>query len=288
MKNVKKKLILLFNFIFLFTFFSCSPSVIQETGQFMDTFYTITIVGEDQQTAKKVIEICFENTAKLEKLFDRFASDSEIYKLNQSKILKVSAPTQEIIEEGLKIQKITNGAFDLDLDSLQNIEIKQNMVILSPQGMIDLGGIAKGYVLDKTIKILAENGIENALLDFGGDIYALGKNKGKLWKIGVKNPFNKDKILITLSLENKAIATSGNYERGKHIINPANKLPADECASVTIIAPEATLADGLATGVFVLGVKDGLKLIENLDNVEGIIVDFKGNVFFSSGAQKLL
>lgn len=149
---------------------------------------------------------------------------------------------------------------------------------------IDLGGIAKGYAVDKAVLRLKALGINSALVNAGGNIYCLGRKGKHKWHIGIRHPRNPAKLLFYLDLENQAVATSGDYEqyfmlagkRYSHIINPKTGYPVDNnLVSVTIIAEEATSADALSTAVFVLGKEEGIRLMQKLNNVEARIITSK-------------
>lgn len=159
---------------------------------------------------------------------------------------------------------------------------------------IDLGGIAKGYTADVITDILKENGVEHALVDLGGNIYALGNNpEGRPWKIGVQNPFDsRGKIVGYVPVENKSVVTSGIYERyiekdGKkyhHILNPFTGYPYDnELAGITIISDKSIDGDALSTSVFSKGLEGGMKFIEKLPNIEAVFVTKDNKVYITSG-----
>jgi thiamine biosynthesis lipoprotein ApbE len=175
----------------------------------------------------------------------------------------------------------------VELDSEHNpltpfIKGEYNRIKLLKDGMmLDLGGIAKGYAVDQAIEKLKAAKIENVLVNLSGNMYAIGHPKDKdAWRIGIRHPRQKESLLGFLKLQEEAIATSGDYEKffihdGKkysHIINPHTGYPVSGIASVTIIAKTAMEADALSTTIFVLGPEQGLKLIESIDGVEGIIV----------------
>lgn len=159
------------------------------------------------------------------------------------------------------------------------IDEKNNLIYFKKKGMqINLGGIAKGYAVDKAIEVLKKEGVKKAIVNAGGDLYAMGT----VWRIGIKHP-RKEGILETIPVKDVAVATSGDYERfftgfqaGKkkrfhHIFDPRTGYPTQGCISVTIIAPTCTTADWLATGVFVLGPEKGLTFLKTL-GIKGIIV----------------
>ena len=168
---------------------------------------------------------------------------------------------------------------------------------------IDLGGIAKGYAVDEALKILSGLGIDNALVNAGGDIGTIGtKPDGTGWLIELDNPFDDDEEdpatiepLPGFLIEEMAVATSGNYYRYydpeksvHHITDPLTGYSADGCTSVTIIASSCTEADVLATSVFVKGPIEGLKFIEEIDGVEALIIDNNRKSTASTGLSKYM
>ncbi|OIN98311.1 hypothetical protein AUJ66_01225 [Candidatus Desantisbacteria bacterium CG1_02_38_46] len=176
----------------------------------------------------------------------------------------------------------------LALVNYKNIVIdeKNNLIYFKKKGMqVNLGGIAKGYAVDRAIDVLKKEGIKKAIINAGGDLYAMGIT----WRIGIKHP-RKEGILKTIVLKNKTIATSGDYEKffigtyeGKkkqfhHIFDPRTGYPAQGCISATVIAPACTTADWLSTGVFVLGPEKGLTLLKKLGG-QGIIVNSDKKIF---------
>ena len=170
----------------------------------------------------------------------------------------------------------------------------------NPDTRIDLGGIGKGYAVDRAVSVLKQNGISSALINFAGNIYTFGTPPGKeSWVIGLQHPRESEGLLGTFEIKDKAVSTSGDYEKfftieGKrysHIIDPRTGNPVKGIVSVTIVTGNATRADALSTGIFVLGLEKGMDLIEQLPDVEGIIVyenaDSKLSTKTSSGMQAL-
>jgi thiamine biosynthesis lipoprotein len=166
-------------------------------------------------------------------------------------------------------------------------------VFLEKPGMrISLGGIAKGYAVDRAVEVLRESGIQGGIVSAGGDLKAFGKREdGGPWKVGVRNPRDPSKNISVIPVSNLAVATSGDYERYRvvggrryhHIIDPRTGYPSRGCMSVTVVTEQALEADALATAVFVLGPERGRALLEKLPDVEGILVDGDGRIVASSG-----
>jgi thiamine biosynthesis lipoprotein len=152
---------------------------------------------------------------------------------------------------------------------------------------IGFGAIGKGYAADMAKELLINNGVKSGIVNASGDMNSWGKQiNGDEWKVAITNPLNKNKAFALMPLYNSAVVTSGNYEkyveiegaRYAHIIDPRTGYPSSGIISVTVFAPKAELADALATSVFVMGVEAGLDRINQLPDIEGIIIDDKGNI----------
>ena len=160
---------------------------------------------------------------------------------------------------------------------------------------IDLGGIAKGYAVDLAIERAQRRRIEHILVTAGGDTRILGDRNGRPWVIGIRHPLDKKTVIAKIPLVNKALSTSGDYERYfdedgvlyRHIIDPITGDSAREVHSVTVLGPSVMDTDALSTSVFVMGAKKGIELLESLEGVEGIVVDKDANLLFSSGLQNV-
>jgi thiamine biosynthesis lipoprotein len=186
----------------------------------------------------------------------------------------------------------------LPLVGADGLELEGNKARLAkPDAKIDLGGIAKGYACEESVRILRENGITRAVLDYGGNVFVLGeKSRGTGWRVGVRNPVTPEAgILGTLTLSDRAVVTSGGYERffeedGRlyhHVLNPATGYPAESgLLSVTIVCADATGADALSTACFVLGEEAGLALIDSLPDVEALFVAEDRGVAVTSGLRE--
>ncbi len=280
---------------------------LKRSQMIMGTMVEITVIPPDEQA----IEAAFEEMKKVDALMSTYKENSEVSILNREGENHLSAETLQVIREAINFSEITGGAFDITCKPLINLwkKAKKEQVIPSPQeikealslvgyekillegdmirfeqkGMqIDLGGIAKGYAVDRAIEALRKNGIRRALVNAGGDLYALGNGPGdEKWQVGIQDPREEDKLLDIIKVKDVGVATSGDYQRyftieGKrlsHIVNPkTGQTVQDVPMSVTVIALHATTTDALATGVFVLGPQKGMELIESLPQVEGMIV----------------
>ena len=165
-------------------------------------------------------------------------------------------------------------------------------VFLTRRGMrIHLGGIGKGYAVERAARLLRERGIRDFMIQSGGDLYAGGLRLDQPWRLGIADPRRPSQIFGTLDVSNGAVSTSGDYERAflkdgvryHHLLDPATGMPARGCRSVTIVASSPLLADGLSTGVFILGPTEGMALVERLPDVGAIIVTDRNEVLVSTG-----
>lgn len=304
---------------------SPSNEPLSKTEFFMGTVVSISLYDKKDD---KILEKAFNKVKQIESELSINKEGTEIDKVNNAagkEAVKVSKDAFINIEKGLEYSNLTEGSFDITIGPLvklwsiglpeakvpteeeinktkplvgyKDLEINKsdNTVKLKKPGMkIDLGGIAKGYTADAITDILKENGVEHALVDLGGNIYALGNNpEGRPWKIGVQNPFDsRGKIVGYVPVENKSVVTSGIYERyiekdGKkyhHILNPFTGYPYDnEIAGITIISDKSIDGDALSTSVFSKGLEGGMKFIEKLPNIEAVFVTKDYKVYITSG-----
>src|SRR4030042_44694 len=233
--------------------------------------------------------------------------------------VKVSTETMEVIKKAQEISELSEGGLDitigpltelwrmarekkippsidevkgkLDLVNFKNIGIDpEGKIFLQNRGMaIDLGGIAKGYAVDRAFEFLRSLGYHNLIVNAGGDLRVGGSKKNQPWSIGIQNPREPQKILTRIPLSDVAVATSGDYQKffiyqGKqyhHILNPKDGFPTEGCQSVTIVTKSCIAADGLATAIFVLGPEKGYALCQKLDGVDCLIVYEEGKIIRS-------
>jgi len=368
----------------------------------MDTYVTITIYHNDQDSANEIINLAFDRIDEIIDIASRYNPESELSQLNANGIIEnPSYELVEMIEESIYYWQLTDGAFDITILPLLDLwnddkelitinnsfeedlsygnfsdSLKENFSAISPpiyslnetplieigedgwiissswqqyyitkvdeknllistkfyylpndtqqdyinqtlpfigsdkieinndeikleSGMsITLDGIAKGYIVDEAMKVLKNNGIENAMIDAGGDIATLGtKPNGEKWVVGLRNPNDKSESIVEIQLENHAITTSGNYERYfdkdanvGHIMDPQTGRSVYKCSSVSIITKNCTVADILSTAVFVCGPEEGIELVEELPDVETIILGYEDpkEITYSSGANSFI
>ena len=202
-------------------------------------------------------------------------------KLWDFKRVPPQTPTKEQVAAALPFVDASRLVIDLE---------KRTVAI--PAGMsIGLGGIAKGYGVDRAMAILLEHGLEHAMVNAGGDLKALGKKNGKLWEIAIKHPRDAERVIAVIPISNTCVVTSGDYERFfeldgvryHHILDPRTGFPSTGAISATVVAPEAAMADAFATALCVLGAEKGIPLIEAVPRVEALIVDLDGEAHSTTG-----
>ena len=299
---------------------------IEDARVAMDTDVTITAVHHDVPEAELAIERAFAEIYRIEDLMTYTGDSGEVARLNKNgHLLNASPDLLYVVTKSVECSELSNGSFDitvlpvinlwkekmrarspptddeinetLKLVNYKNISIENNSIYFRENNGsmgITLGGIAKGYAIDRAIEVLKDHGIKHALVNAGGDIRVMGfKTGNEPWRIALRNPKNKTEYITILNLCDRSVATSGNYERyfseearASHIIDPKTGYAVDELLSATIIAENATDADALATAVFVLGEADGMELIERLDRVEGLIITGDRRILRSSGFWK--
>jgi FAD:protein FMN transferase len=289
----------------------------------MGTAITVELWHDDGAIAEAALEDVLAEMRRVDELMSTYKPQSVLSRVNAraaSEPIVIPSELVELIGRSLEYSRLTHGAFDITYASVGYLydfrshvrpddatiaaalpAVDYRHVILDPATdtvrftqpgvRIDLGGIAKGHAVDRAIALLEARGVTNALVTAGGDTRLLGDRRGQPWMVGIRDPRAEGKVLLRLPLENEAISTSGDYERYfeenghryHHIIEPGTGKSAGSVRSVTILGPHAVDTDALSTSVFVLGVERGLELVESLTDIETVIVDAQGKVFYSSG-----
>lgn len=295
------------------------------TEAHMGTEVSVYLWHEDGDIGQDAVNAVFQEIVRIDRLMSTYIEDSEMSEINRRAAegpIEVSSELFGLILRALDISVLTRGAFDITYDSVgQHYDFREGLRpddatiseelarinyrfvemnridrtihFARPGVRINLGGIAKGYAVERGVDVLRQFGVANARVTAGGDSRLLGDRLGKPWMVGVQNPRDRSKVAVTMPLENEAISTSGDYERffeedGEryhHIIEPSTGLPAGEVHSTTIIGPDAVLTDALSTSVFIMGVDKGLRLIATLPDYEGVVIDADGQMFYSDGLQ---
>ncbi len=314
-------------FILLALFFGLAPVAQAEwhlaQRDIMSTRISVELWHADAATANRCSERVFTEMRRIEALMSTYIASSEISRVNANasvSSLDISSELAGLIEKSLYFSDISNGAFDItyasvgyaydyrkkqqpDADTIANalpaidyrhVELDGNRIRFRHSGVrIDLGGIAKGYAVDRGIQQLRDCNISRALISAGGDSRIIGDRGGNPWVIGIQHPRDPAGIALRLPLSETAFSTSGDYERffiedGKrihHILNPKTGKSAEGSWSATVTGPDAMTTDALSTTLFVLGAVAGIALIESLEGFDAIVIDHHGKVHYSSGFQ---
>lgn len=310
-----KKTLLVFFIVLLLVLSACTHSSTPRETEFfaMDTFMSFVVYGDESFLTEG------ENLIReYESVLSATQPGSPLSLLNKTGTTD-NQIIIDLVSRCSEISALTNGYFDITVypavyewgfttdnhrvltkeesDELtkligyQKITRNEERLTLQPSMMIDFGAVAKGYCTDKLVELLREKNISSAVLNLGGNVYALGrKPNGSKWEIGIKNPLG-EKYVGTLEGEDVAVVTSGAYqryfERGGvkygHILDPFTARPAEsDLASATVIGPNALLCDALSTALFVMGLDKSISFLQNVD-VQAVLVTENGEVFLTPG-----
>lgn len=288
-----------------------------ETAVCLDTVITVTCYGEGASAAAKA---AIAEVQRIESVFSPYIETSEIYKINKNAHSAPVETTEEVcsvLTEALRVCSLTDGAFDITIKPLVDLwdVTSENPVVPSPDAIdeakakvdyravkvengtvffekedtqIDLGGAGKGYATDCVVKVLKNHGIKNALIDLGGNIFAMGlSEKGRAWRIGLQDPSSgRGEYFKAENLSDNTCVTSGSYERyfesnGKiyhHILDPKTGYSADVgLISVSVIGSSSFEADMLSTAIFVMGAEEFEKIRDNFGRIRYYTVDKTNN-----------
>lgn len=287
----------------------------------MGTTVRVEVWHPDAQIRRQGINQALQTMERVNRLMSPYIEESQLSKINQfayEKPVPVSPELFEVIRKSVDVSALTKGAFDITYASVGHLynyqkqikpggdkirqakvlidyrnivmdEEMQTVSFLKPGMKIDLGGIAKGHAVDRATQDLTALGIRHAQVTAGGDMRMLGNHLDRPWRIGIRDPRKPGHIAMTLSLQDQALSTSGDYERSfskdgtlyHHILDPITGDSAREVTSVSVLGSDAIMTDALSTSVFVLGVEKGLRLINDLDAVEAVIIDREGKLHYS-------
>jgi thiamine biosynthesis lipoprotein len=220
---------------------------------------------------EKIFNAAFDRLRQLDERFSPYKENSELVKYQRGELNEknLSAEFKKIMQDCKKANRMTDGYFSAYF-----------------AGKFDPTGYVKGWAINEAGKIIEKAGFKTYCIGAGGDVMARSDGE-KAWSIGIQDPFNKDKILNKLSINNGAVATSGNYERGKHIINPKTGEIADDVLSVSVAGPDIIKADVLATAIFAEGLP-GLVIAEKTESYEALLVDKNGDWYVTSNMESLM
>jgi FAD:protein FMN transferase len=293
---------------------------VRRTELHMGTEVNITVVASSRARADRAVRAAFREIARIDGLLSHYKDDSEVTRLNSEQVLADPSPDLRAnIEKSVRYGALSGGAFDITVQPIldlydhtfrelkrpptdeeiararehvdyRKIRLEGNTLFLGEGQRITLGGIAKGYAVDRALEALHREGVRDALVDAGGDLRASGTNRGREWVAALRNPRDEADFIARLGFTDRAVVTSGDYERYydpdrrfHHIVDPRTGTSATELISVTVIADNAFDADAVSTAAFVLGTEEGLRLVESLEGVEALLIDRERQIFRSSG-----
>ena len=282
----------------------------------------VTATGTQREVlSNDDVQLVLEIFHDVDELMSEWKSESPLSNINNAAgdhSVRVPIKVFDAVRRALEIAELTNGAFDptwaalwslwdferqslpteeevlarLPLVDWERVQVEKESIYLPERGMVlGLGGIAKGIALDRASKALLHRHINNFMIVIGGQVLVHGTNDDTPWKIGIRKPDGTaDEYIAILNVTDTCVSTSGNYEkyfevdgiRYHHIIDPRTGFPARGTRSVTVITPDATLADALSTALFVMGPEQAIQLVDNLPDVDALIIDTSGQMHLSS------
>jgi thiamine biosynthesis lipoprotein len=310
-----------------------APHVVRQSYGAMGTDIKLTAWTADEAKAARAFDAGYEEIRRVEILMTDWERpgepESDLVRINKAagkRAVTVSADTMEVVEKSLEMSRRSEGAFDITFAVMRGlwkfdddltpaippaaeierrrrlidwraVEVnrKAHTVKLKRAGMrMGLGGIAKGYAVDRCAAVLRANGLTDFMVQAGGDLYVSGRKGAANWMVGVRDPRGSaEKVIAAMPIQDHAFSTAGDYERsfvldGKryhHIIDPKTGFPATASRSVTIFAPTAFMADALDDAVFIMGPQKGLALVDALPGCSAVIVDAANKVWMSKSLE---
>jgi thiamine biosynthesis lipoprotein len=295
------------------------------TENIMGTRCAVELWSEDKAKGEAAITSVFDDMKRIDRLMSTWKEDTEISLVNREggkHPVKISPELFKLLQVSVEYSELTHGAFDITYASVgylydfkkgvhpdqkaidkalpginwrhMVLDAKKTTVFFTRPGMrIDLGGIAKGYSVDRGIEILQKQGVTRAMVNAGGDTRIIGDRFGKPWVVGIRDPDHENKMFLRMPLSDTAFSTSGDYERyfdedGKrfhHIIDPKTGDSARKVRTVTVISGTATRTDALTKSVFIMGAEEGIAFINTLPDVDAVAVSPDGKVTYSRGLE---
>jgi FAD:protein FMN transferase len=297
------------------------------TDGIMGTRITVELWAEDPAQAQQAIDAVLAEMRHIDETMSTYKPTSEVSQVNDKAAdgpMHISKELFDLLVTAKQYSEITEGAFDITYASVGYMydfrkhvrpddkqiakalpAVDYRHVLLDPEHQtvqfsqkgvrIDLGGIAKGYSVDRGIDVLKRRGYTRAFVGAGGDSRIIGDRFGKPWIVGIRDPLKGEgNVIARIPLVDAAISTSGDYERFfdeggvryHHIIDPHTGHSASKVRSATVIGPYATRTDGLSKTAFVLGPDAALEIYNRLDDIDAIIVKLDGSVVYSKGMQR--
>lgn len=323
-----KKIIIM---IIIFTIFcSCNKNKLKKVTKenfYFNTLIQITVYSENQNIALDAINKAFIEIDRIDNYYNSYKKDSKVSKLNENKKIVADEELKNILTEIGKIYKLTEGNYDITIkplielwensvnnskripngeeisEILENIDYSKviidenNILKIGRNQKIDTGSFLKGYAIKKAKKILKDNGINSGLITAVSSIETInGKNNSENWNIAIENPNNQNVILKTITLNNKAIGVSGDYQnyyevngnKYHHILDVKTGYPINDKKMVVVIAEDSFIADIYSTALFTLKIDRILEIINNTDDIEVLVVDNLDNIHMSENFFKFI
>ena len=306
-----------------------APVQIRETRPLMGTAVEIALEGTDDARLRQAMNEAYREMTRLSDMMNHYNPQSVVSAINDAagkQPVAVPPELMQVLKMARAVSERTHGAFDITVGSLKGwrfnpehpeiptpaqiraqlprvnyrdviLDEAAGTVFLRQPGMrMDLGGIAKLYILDTGMQVLKQHGVEHAMLNGGGDVEVMGTIQGHPWRIGIRDHSAPEKLLAAVELTRGFVASSGDYERyffrhGRryhHILDPRTGYPTQGPHGVTLVADDLDKVNGLGTSIMVLGAAAGRELIEQTPGLDGLIVDRDGSLWVSPGLEKRL
>lgn len=305
------------------------PSL-HERRTLMGTLVDITLESPDAGRLKPALELAYQEMTRLSDMMNHYNPDSVVSAINVAAgIAPVHTPPElmRVLKMAQRVSTLTHGAFDITVASVRGWRFSaehpsiptpeevasqlpligyRNLVLneasqtafLKKQGMrIDLGGIAKLYILDAGLRTMKQQGVNSAMINGGGDVLVMGGTQGRPWKVGIRDPLSPDKLMGVIALEHGIVASSGDYERffdrdGRryhHILDPKTGYPTTGPQGVTLVSDDLNRINGLGAAIMVMGAVAGRRLVQDVAGLDTLIVDRHQGVWMSKGmARKMV
>lgn len=293
----------------------------------MGTRITLTLWTDDEAEAARGAAAVFEEFRRVDRLMTSWLEDSDVSRINAAagaRAVKVDPEVMKVIGKAQAVARASGGAFDITVGAFRGlwkfdqdrdgtipdpaavrarlplvgyrgvkVDARRRTVKLARAGMrITLGGVAKGYAVDRAVKLLRARGFADFILQAGGDLYVSGRRGDRRWRVGIRDPRGSSGATFAVAeIEDRTFSTSGDYERSvikdgvryHHILDPSTGRPVTRSRSVTVMAEDAFTADAWSTALFVMGADKGMALVEKMPGIEAVFVDADNQVHVSSG-----
>lgn len=322
-KSVRRALLLLLIAAWLLP--ACTPTPAaqhHDRRPLMGTLVSLTLEGDDRATLARAADAAYREMGRLSDMMNHYNPDSVVSLINReagAKPVKVPAELMDVLKSAQRMSARTNGAFDITVASLRGwrfnpeqprIPSRAQIAAMLPRvgyrylvlddsagtayltrsgTRIDLGGIAKLYILNAGLQILQRHDVRNAMINGGGDVVVAGRIEGRPWRVGIRDARAPERLYAVIEREHGFVVSSGDYERyfikdGRryhHILDPRTGYPTVGPHGVTLVGDDLDAINGLSAAIMVLGTEAGRTLIEATPGVEGVIFDRDGSVWVS-------